>query len=255
MFLKNGFTDFISKPIDIMRLDTVLNKYIREKQTPETLLLAEKLKEEADRSSDTGGLLANVNIEGLDIAAGLANYGSEKTYLQILRSYLSFTPDLLGKLSTPSAENLHSYMIAVHGLKSSSRGVAANEIGAKAEALEYAAKAGDLKKVREGNPAFINSVETLLADLSEVLGGLSEGETAREKKAQPENRLIRELYEAASAYNTGRMEEIMEEIERYSYTDDRGIVNWLRAQIENLEYEAIITRLEEETYIAIEEKR
>ncbi|MDR3116055.1 MAG: response regulator [Treponema sp.] len=37
IFLENGFNDFISKPIDIKRLDTVLNRWIRDKQNGETL--------------------------------------------------------------------------------------------------------------------------------------------------------------------------------------------------------------------------
>ena len=35
MFLQNGFDDFISKPIDVHRLNDVLNKYVRDKQPPE----------------------------------------------------------------------------------------------------------------------------------------------------------------------------------------------------------------------------
>ncbi|MDR0464610.1 MAG: PAS domain-containing protein, partial [Treponema sp.] len=36
IFLKNGFDDFISKPIDIRQLNSVLNKMIRDMQSPET---------------------------------------------------------------------------------------------------------------------------------------------------------------------------------------------------------------------------
>jgi CheY-like chemotaxis protein len=35
MFLANGFDDFISKPIDIRRLNVLLKKYIRDKQAPD----------------------------------------------------------------------------------------------------------------------------------------------------------------------------------------------------------------------------
>jgi len=35
MFLKNGFDDFLSKPIDIRRLDAVLNKFVRDRQSPD----------------------------------------------------------------------------------------------------------------------------------------------------------------------------------------------------------------------------
>jgi len=37
MFLASGFDGFISKPIDLRRLNAVLNRLIRDKQTPETL--------------------------------------------------------------------------------------------------------------------------------------------------------------------------------------------------------------------------
>ena len=37
IFLKSGFDDFISKPIDIHQLDSVLNKFIRDKQSPEVI--------------------------------------------------------------------------------------------------------------------------------------------------------------------------------------------------------------------------
>jgi len=37
LFIRNGFDDFISKPIDIRKLNTVLNKLIRDKQPVEVL--------------------------------------------------------------------------------------------------------------------------------------------------------------------------------------------------------------------------
>jgi CheY-like chemotaxis protein len=41
MFLGSGFNDFISKPVDIKRLDMVLNRWIRDRQSEETLRDAE----------------------------------------------------------------------------------------------------------------------------------------------------------------------------------------------------------------------
>jgi CheY-like chemotaxis protein len=37
IFLENGFDEFISKPIDIRQMNTVLNKFIRDKQPPEMI--------------------------------------------------------------------------------------------------------------------------------------------------------------------------------------------------------------------------
>ena len=38
IFLKNGFDDFIAKPVDMQELDFVLNKHIRDKHLPENNL-------------------------------------------------------------------------------------------------------------------------------------------------------------------------------------------------------------------------
>jgi CheY-like chemotaxis protein len=48
MFLENDFNDFISKPVDIKRLDAVLNRWIRDKQSEETLKDAEILTQNED---------------------------------------------------------------------------------------------------------------------------------------------------------------------------------------------------------------
>jgi CheY-like chemotaxis protein len=58
MFLESGFSDFISKPIDIKQLDTVLNRWIRDKQSEATLQEAEKIAKNRDPdfpASNQGG--------------------------------------------------------------------------------------------------------------------------------------------------------------------------------------------------------
>jgi CheY-like chemotaxis protein len=52
-FLSHGFNDFIPKPIDLRQLNTVLDKLIRDKQSPETLEAARR--ESCDSSHDHAG--------------------------------------------------------------------------------------------------------------------------------------------------------------------------------------------------------
>jgi hypothetical protein len=42
------------------------------------------------------------------------------------------------------------------------------------------------------------------------------------------------------------MDEALSELERYTYKDGSDLVKWLRKQLENLEYDLIIDRLERE---------
>ena len=151
MFLQNGFNDFVPKPIDLFRLDTVLKRWIRpEAQMPE-IPLSQSLSQSSPSQSpfhwapEETGLLDGLHADGLDIDAGIQRYADEAAYLTVLRSYALHTPELLETLRaekrplettpSPSHEDLQRYIIAVHGLKGSSYGVKADAVGDAALAL------------------------------------------------------------------------------------------------------------------------
>jgi signal transduction histidine kinase/FixJ family two-component response regulator len=56
MFLANGFSDFVSKPINVLLLDKALNKWIRDKQDEETLRTADRRKNRNATTEDGGGI-------------------------------------------------------------------------------------------------------------------------------------------------------------------------------------------------------
>jgi PAS domain S-box-containing protein len=246
MFLSAGFNAFIAKPIDIMRLDVVLNQWVRNKQTEETLWKA--AQEHAAPKAGTGGagsVLDNADIKGMDFPAGLKRYGTEEIYIQILWSYLNHSPGLLEKLRSLTRETLPDYAITVHGLKGASYGICAMEIGKDAEELELAAKAGDYEKVNSKNAAFIASVEATLEDLKKLLESAAEEKGSEKRKvAVPDNALLEKLLDASKRFKPAIMEDIMAELEGYEYESGGELIPWLREQIDNLEYEAVREKLE-----------
>jgi signal transduction histidine kinase/CheY-like chemotaxis protein len=245
MFLAHGCNAFISKPIDIMQLDTALNNWVRDKQSAETLKKAEmELAKTKKEEPDTSGILDNITIAGIDIVQGRQRYSGETTYLDIIRSWCLHTPVLLEQLKNLSLENLPDYSITVHGLKGSSYGICANEIGKEAEELEGFAKAGDFASVHAGNTAFIVMVETLLADLGKLLEKAASGKGAKKKAAAPDPALLAKLLDATKHYKSTLMEEILADIELYDHESGGELVLWLREQMDNLEYDAICNRLE-----------
>jgi signal transduction histidine kinase/CheY-like chemotaxis protein len=246
MFLANGFNGFISKPIDIMRLDMTLNKWVRDKQSTETLRMAEAAAGVLADSTKTGeGILSGLRLEGIDLTAGLNHYGNEESYLNVIESYVTHTPKLLEQLRDPSA-SLRNYAIAVHGLKGSSYGICADGTGELAAELEAAAKAGDQETIEENNRRLIELTESLLARLKEMLR-LARGEKPppKERASAPDESLLEMVRDGASRFKSGIMKEALEQLERYEYESGGDLVEWLRAQVDNLEYDAVLERLEE----------
>lgn len=251
MFLLHGFDAFLSKPIDLLSLDVMLNRWIRDKQNEETLRQAAVARDElvaaavALEEAGRGSLVVGAAGK-IDLGAGAARYGSEGAYLDILRSYAKHTPALLAMLRRVSEETLPQYAAAVHGLKGSSFGCCLEEIGRRAEALEAEAKGGNLKLLQAETPAFLDATESLLADIDGLLQGRAGGEAKKECRSAPDRAQLARLLEGCERFRFGEMEEAMAELERYGYESQEELILWLREQLDNLDYETIQSRLEKE---------
>ena len=85
-----------------------------------------------------------------------------KIFMPVLRSYLSVIPESLKKISNVTKETLPDYTATVHGIKSTSDSIGAEEARKMALELEMAAKAGDLATISAKNGALISYVKELL---------------------------------------------------------------------------------------------
>jgi signal transduction histidine kinase/CheY-like chemotaxis protein/HPt (histidine-containing phosphotransfer) domain-containing protein/HAMP domain-containing protein len=170
MFLKKGFQDFISKPIDIKKLDAVIHRWLRNKELEKKYGDAYQEPTQSD-TEHTFWNENNTTLDGIDIKGALERYnGDEEILTGILRSYASNTRAILKELNTfLSAERLEDYTIAVHGVKGTSYSILAQEVGTMAEELENASKAGDMEKVKSIHPSFQDSTEKLLDELDQLL--------------------------------------------------------------------------------------
>ena len=179
MFLQSGFQAFISKPIDIMRLDSVLRQWIGEKNLENELSIPADIdidktnKDQCHNDSAVSGdsLFNNKVINGLDIRKGLAQFdGDENLYLEVLRSFAVNTSSFIDKMKNHLATgNMYEYTIAVYGIKGASYSICAYKIGKVAEKLEMAAKAKNLAYVKTIHEPFIENVEALINDINVVL--------------------------------------------------------------------------------------
>jgi signal transduction histidine kinase/FixJ family two-component response regulator len=215
MFMSRGFQAFLSKPIDMAKLDVVLRRWVRDKNQ-------------------------EISIAGIDAARALERFGGDRAvFLDVLRSYYTNTGGLLDKLEAfLKAESLADYAVTVHGVKGSSYGVLAQEAGALAESLEAAATAGDLAAVKRGHPAFSASVKALLGEIGRALA-LHGTEHAKPRAKRPDTNLISELREACAAFNMDSVDSAMEKLEAFQYESGGELVAWLREKVDEMAFEEI----------------
>jgi CheY-like chemotaxis protein len=250
MFLENGFDGFISKPVDITRLDMALNKWVRDKQNAETLASADLAR--SGKNRETGGAygtsrLLKRAVEGLDFDAGVERYGSDDIYFSVLASYAKHTPALLHQLSGLSRDTVGDFAVTVHGLKGSSYGICADEIGKEAETLELAARTDSFETVKAENGRFIQAVEKLLKGIETMLEESRGSGKSKAKKPfpSPDESLLKEMLDASKHFDWIAMKKIAEKLETYTYKSGGDLVEWLDEQLENLEYGAIEKKLED----------
>ena len=242
MFLEQGFNDYLSKPIEMSRLNGIL----------ETWLPAEKKiaanAEEKPREERKVLIPADMAIEGIDLQAGIRRY-QEEAYLEILRSYCVHTPALLEKLNRlatpfPEKESLGDYVITVHGLKGSTLGICAEGAGKQARELEQAARSGDTKFIESNNGPLIRTIEELLKNLKELFAHIEQQAKEKPFVSSPDPDQLRILYDASKRFKANIMEEALKKLEMYQYESGGDLVQWLREQMDILEYEAVQKRLE-----------
>jgi CheY-like chemotaxis protein len=253
LFLENGFQAFLTKPIDVVKLDAVLRQFVRDKQRPETIREAEGSPHDAgaghDHDAILKSLLEKTRISGVDIAAGMKRFNDIPTvYLDVIKSFVQNTPRFLAILRNVTESTLPEYAVTLHGVKGSCYGINADEAGRMAEALEISAKSGGFARVMAGNETFIGKVEGLLAQLdalSKRADGVSEeADGDKNTLPSPDRPLLARMLEASRGYDIDAMQSVMEELERYRYESGEDLVSWLKERLVNFGYDEISEKLE-----------
>jgi HPt (histidine-containing phosphotransfer) domain-containing protein len=181
-------------------------------------------------------------VTGADLDKALARFGGEAALLQILRAFAAETPMLLEKIRNPDRENLSCYAITVHGIKSSSRNIYAEQVGGKAEALEHAAKAGDFDFVRANNDSFIAAAEECAAAMKALLQEIDSKQQKPVKDA-PESAVLSRLRQACLEFDIDKVDEAVAEIAKYRYTSGQDLVDWLGAHAATVDFQKIADKL------------
>jgi len=167
MFIENGFSDFLSKPIDVSRMDEMLgkwlSKYAKEEKTRKT---------EENASDDSVDMSALLTIPGVDAAKGIVfTGGTVKSYKSVLSLFFTDAQERLEILKKSlSQETLPAFILNIHALKSASASIGAAKVSSIAQGLEILGKSGDIGFIKETFPEFDQQLSELIKNIGIAIG-------------------------------------------------------------------------------------
>jgi len=160
LFLEKGIDDFLAKPIEVQKLDEILEKWLPAGKLNKTeqLINGDEIKPEKTET---------ISIPGIDIEKGQRNCGGNfDIYLEILLEFCKDAENRLTKISDALAGgDIDLYTTLVHALKGAARNIGAVETGEKALWLEKNGENGPLPEIKE-------KTEELKADVITLAGNI-----------------------------------------------------------------------------------
>ena len=236
-FLRNGFNDYLSKPIETVRLNNILEKWIPKDKREAVTKEAYSASVAEDRNVNDV-----IKIDGLDVKQGVFLSGG--TIESFLETLAIFRKDGFEKIADLDAclesGNTRLYTVHVHALKSASANIGAVELSRSANALEIAGEREDLDYIKSHNPAFIAALEMILDRISAVLAMYKESRGAL-NASRDTGQIIHELVtlrDAIENMDAGAMNESVETLQDITQNDDiAGIIESISGKILIAEYD------------------
>ncbi|MBQ7593912.1 MAG: response regulator [Synergistaceae bacterium] len=136
-YLAVGFDDYLTKPIDAVKLEEMLIHYL-----PPEKILSPGSDAEPEQKIELPEWL--YKIDEVDINSGLKHCGDEEAYLDTLKIYGEYSLTGADEIQNLwRVRDISNTTVKVHALKSTSRAIGAEELGSLAEKLELAGKSGE----------------------------------------------------------------------------------------------------------------
>ena len=247
LYIDEGFSDYISKPIDTVRLEQVLLEYLPKDlvikgesvpvDSPENIpepkveevsfVQIEDFKPEYSRYKDfedepeesepeEDEYEKYKNIQGIDFDAAVTNCGTEDTFIQALEIFYNSLGKKADEIETYEREkDIKNYTVKVHALKSAARLVGALELSADAKHLEEAGDNNDVAEIEHKTPALLSKYRSYKPILAKVFGGGEEDTSLPEISLDDLNEMYSMIKGFAQDFDLDNIDKMMEEAKKF----------------------------------------
>ncbi|MCL2840558.1 MAG: PAS domain-containing protein [Defluviitaleaceae bacterium] len=222
VFMSNGFDGFISKPIDIRQLNNVLNKFVRDKnKQPQGVEIIKDEAQQPEVDPEFAAIFVRDAEKSLAVLSGIMDKG------------LPFT-----------AEDLRSYIIHVHGMKSALECIGMIELSAIARKLEQCGRDEHMDVITSQTPQFLIKLRTFAESLKpKDMDGDNISETAEDMEFL--RRTLLEIKIACEAYDEITVEKAVNHLKDKPWSSaSKKVIDDIERHLLHSDFDEVIKDIE-----------
>lgn len=246
MYLGAGFNDYLPKPIDVQKLDSLIKTYL-----PDELIgPPPEIKDEITANISAHNSMSNKSnytaIEGINLGMALQYCGNKEILEQAFTEFHSRIEDRAHQIDIFLAvKDYRNYTVQVHSLKSTSRLIGAQELSSMAAYLEECADQEKYAELEAKTPELLRLYRSYKEKLAPVIL------VPEEKSLQPltmtyYSEALQSIKEAISAFDFGTADLIVKELSNYEIPLEVKM-QWelVKEQIKNVDQTSVLELLKD----------
>lgn len=246
MYLKEGFQDFLSKPVNPEKLEKMIMKMLPEEKIVTYGAGTEDMPGDVAEEGKEEMLLPE--LEGIDWKYARLYCRDEEILKDMIHQfYVSIESEAARLEGFLSEMDVSSFRIQVHSMKNSAAMVGAVSLAGVARMLEYAARDEKTEWIKNMTPAFIQEWRRM----TDILAPAVQRGEPEEEKEEPDYQLIRELLpllkSAMEEMDVDTADAVIGQLNHFTYPEEgvKKVVEALSLAVTELDEEQTMAWAEE----------
>ncbi len=242
-YIAAGFDDYLTKPINSVHLENMLQKYL----PPQKILPAAENEIESEEEFFKNLPDWLEKVEGLDLKEGIEHCGGVEEYLDALKIFAQSIKSASNDIEKFfEKEDWKSYTIKVHALKSSARVIGADELSEKARRLEDAGNSNYTDEIKKDTQPLLDLYRSYLTKLQPLIE-IKENDSDKPLIDEGElNEAFETMKEISASFDYDSLMFVIQSLDEYKLPDEKAkIFAEIKNAATNLDWEKIKTLLKE----------
>ncbi|MBD5103373.1 MAG: response regulator [Ruminococcaceae bacterium] len=223
MFIKEGMNDFCAKPIEVKDILSKLRKWLPKEKILHVTDVSDGSVQDIPELVTKKTDMKISGIRELDVGTAVKMLGSEELYRVVLKEYYcSIEKKHQSIAAHRDEEQWRDYTVEVHSLKSTSKQIGADHLSALAAELERAGNEGNTEYILLHTDEMLDEYLKLKEILRPYFPECEEDSGDKPPQTADIFELLEKMHEALDNFDTLQIDEVVEQMSRYTFADRQG---------------------------------